>query len=92
MYLSSTSRLFYQENQSRSGCNLTLSVIKRAQALEVPGPGPYGQQSPTVTLQLLIAFAGFFMYKLAVVGVSILPPPERPLPSRPRSALPDKRF
>ena len=35
-----------------------------AQALEVPGPGPYGQQSPAVTLQLLIACARFFMYKL----------------------------
>ena len=102
-----------------------------AQALEVPGPGPYGQQSPAVTLQLLIAFTGFFMYKLvrafcgaesfrcaaknaqsvcndsheyasghlmqgflgrqAVVGVSVMQQPERPLPMRNRTAQPDKQ-
>ena len=45
------------------GC-ASMHRTRRAQALEVPGPGPYGQQSPAVTLQLLIAFAGFFMYKL----------------------------
>ena len=73
-------------------CKPILSLHQHAQALEVPGPGPYGQQSPAVTLQLLIAFAGFFMYKLAVVGVSILPPPERPLLTRTRSALPDKQL
>ena len=58
----------------------------------MPGPGPYGQQSPAVTLQLLIAFAGFFMYKLAVVGVGVLPPPERPVTPRARSALSDKQL
>ena len=45
--------------------------------MAVPGPGPHGQQSPATTVQLLLGALGFFMYKLAIFGVAVLPPPDK---------------